>query len=221
MIIGIDKGHSLTGAGGGASKYLSETVENRKIGNELIRMLKEKGHTVVDCSVDSASTVNAQLDGIVKKANAQKLDVFVSIHLNAGGGHGTETYSFAAGGTGRDYAKKINDEVVKSCGFRNRGLKTANFKVLRETVAPAVLLEVCFVDSLEDKDKINTNNVARAIFKAITGTEYVAPTPSQPSGQVFYRVVAGSFTERKNAEDVVNQLKQKGYPAFIDIYRKG
>ena len=118
------------------------------------RMLKEKGHTVIDCTCENAVK---QLSGIVSKANAQALDVFCSIHLNAGGGHGTETYiwngSWSAKESNRAIAKRVNDLVVASCGFKNRGVKEANFYVLKETVAPAILVEVCFVDSQEDANK--------------------------------------------------------------------
>lgn len=182
MIIGIDKGHSVSGAATGAAGLLVEHVENRKIGNELISLLKSMGHTVIDCSVDYASSVNEQLAGIVRKANAQRLDLFVSIHLNAGGGHGTETYiyngSYSGKAANKDKAVTINNAVVGSCGFRNRGVKEANFYVLRETVAPAVLVETCFVDSSEDKGKLNTSAVARAMATAITGQN----VPSAPSG---------------------------------------
>lgn len=170
MKIGIDMGHNK---GAGASKILNETTENRKIGKELIRMLKEKGHIVVDCTNENA--IN-QLGGIVDRANAQPLDVFCSIHLNSGGGHGTETYiwngSWSTKESVRAIAKNINDAVVKSCNFRNRGVKEANFFVLRKTKCPAVLIEVCFVDSQEDANKINHITVAKAIFKGLTGEEY-------------------------------------------------
>ena len=113
MKIGIDMGHSLSGAGTGASSLLTEVVENRKIGNRLIEILKEKGHTVVNCSVDSASSTSNQLSGIVKKANAQTLDLFVSIHLNAGGGHGTETYrkGWLIGVSGRSEIKEYLESI--------------------------------------------------------------------------------------------------------------
>lgn len=173
-VIGIDMGHSLSGAGTGASGLMSEVTENRKIGNRLIEILKEKGYSVVNCSVDSASSTSNQLAGIVQKANAQKLDLFVSIHLNSGGGHGAETYTYpSTSASTKATAKAINDAVVSSCGFRNRGLKEANFYVLKNTKAPAILVEVCFVDSSEDKGKLNTEAVARAIFKGITGVDYV------------------------------------------------
>lgn len=181
MKIGIDMGHSLSGAGTGASSLLSEVTENRKIGKALISMLQEKGHTVVNCTVDSASSTAKQLNGIVTKANAQSLDLFVSIHLNAGGGHGTETYTCASS-SAKAKAKTINDLVASSCNFRNRGLKEASYHVLANTKAPALLIEVCFVDSSEDKSKLNTDAVARAIFKGITGTDYSFSTTQSSTG---------------------------------------
>lgn len=178
-IYGIDMGHPKNA---GAVKILNETTENRKIGNRLIEMLKEKGHTAINCTNENHTN---QLTGITNKANAQRLDLFVSIHLNAGGGHGTETYVYNGNYSGKAdlkaKAKVLNDAVVASCGFRNRGVKEANFHVLRETIAPAMLVEVCFVDSQEDANKINTEAIARAMFKAITGVEYVAPAPPSNS----------------------------------------
>lgn len=226
MKIGIDMGHSISGAGTGSSGLLSEVAENRKIGKRLIELLKEKGHTVVNCTVDYASSTDAQLSGIIKKANAQNLDLFVSIHLNAGGGHGTEsyvyngTYSFKE--SNKAIAKKINDAVASSCGFRNRGVKEANFYVLRETVAPAVLVEVCFVDSSEDKGKFNAESVARALFKGITGAEYISPTtatnPSTGASDVKYRVVCGTYADRNNAVKQQERLKQAGFDSFLVLY---
>ena len=217
-VIGIDMGHSLSGAGTGASGLMSEVTENRKIGNRLIEILKEKGYSVVNCSVDSASSTSNQLAGIVQKANAQNLDLFVSIHLNGGGGHGTETYIYNGSYNGKqankDKAKAINDAVVNSCNFRNRGVKEANYYVLRETVAPAVLIEVCFVDSAEDKQKLNTEAVARAIFKGITGVDYVAPATTSPAG-VKYRVVCGTYADKSNAVKQQEALKKAGFDSFL------
>lgn len=209
MIIGIDKGHAIKGSVG-ASAILNEVVENRKIGNRLIAMLREKGHTVIDCSVDESYDVNQQLAGIVKKANAQSLDLFVSIHLNAGGGHGTETYiyngSYSFKESNRAIAKKVNDAVFSSCGFRNRGVKEDNLYVLRGTIAPAVLVEVCFVDSQEDANKINTEAIAKAMFKGITGADYI-PVQTQPEQpKELYRI-------RKTWED---SASQKGAYSNLD-----
>ena len=48
MIIGLDMGHTLSGAGTGARGYAEETVKNREVGNRLMTMLREKGHTVIN-----------------------------------------------------------------------------------------------------------------------------------------------------------------------------
>lgn len=188
MIIGIDCGHSIKGSGCGAVGILSESVENRKVGNRLMELLKIGGHTVVNCSVDYASNTNEQLAGIVRKANAQRLDLFVSIHFNSGGGHGTETYVYSSTSSARAKAQAINDHVVKSCGFRNRGLKySKDLYVLKYTNAPAILHEVCFVDSVEDSNKLNTEAVAKAIYKGITGQE--APTGCNYTKEQFIKEI--------------------------------
>lgn len=214
MIIGIDKGHCVSGAATGAVGLLVEHVENRKIGNELISLLRSMGHTVVDCSVDHASSVNEQLAGIVRKANAQKLDLFVSIHLNAGGGHGTETYiyngSYNGKAANKDKATKINNAVVSSCGFRNRGVKEANFYVLRETVAPAVLVETCFVDSSEDKGKLNTSAVARAMATAITGQSVPSGGSSSGGSSSTSGFAIGTYQKNVVTTDGLNVRSGRG-----------
>lgn len=221
MIIGIDMGHPINA---GASNLLNETTENRKIGTKVIELLKSKGHTVVNCTVDQ--NVN-ELSQRVAKANAQKLDVFVSIHLNAGGGHGTETYIYNGSYNGKEnnraIAKAVNDKIVNSCNFRNRGVKEANYYVLRETVAPAILIEVCFVDSAEDKGKLNTDKVAIAICEGLTGQSYnqTATTPGPSAAGEMYRVrktwsdaasQKGAFSDLNNAKKCCDQ--NPGYSVF-------
>lgn len=220
MIIGIDMGHPINA---GASNLLNETTENRKIGNKVIELLKAKGHTVINCTVDQNVNELAQR---VAKANAQKLDVFVSIHLNAGGGHGTETYIYNGSYNGKEnnraIAKAVNDKIVSCCNFRNRGVKEANYYVLRETVAPAILIEVCFVDSSEDKGKLNTDKVAAAICEGLTGQSYnQTTTPGPTVAGEMYRVrktwtdiasQMGAFSDLNNAKKCCDQ--NPGYSVF-------
>lgn len=200
MNFGIDMGHSLSGAGTGAAGIVKEVDKNREIGKKLIAMLKEKGHTVVNCTVDYASSVNSQLSGIVAKANAQPLDAFCSIHLNAGGGQGTEVYiwngSWAGKENNRAIAKRAADNVSASCSFVNRGVKEADFYILQATVAPAILVEVCFLDTQSDVNKLNCDAVAKGLFKALTGTDYIATpvTPAPPVGN-HEVVIKGPYTE--------------------------
>lgn len=183
MKIGIDMGHSLSGAGSGAVGVRKETDMNRLVGKRLITMLQEKGHTVVNCTVDSASSTDNQLIGVVNRANAQNLDLFVSLHLNCHSNptaNGVETYiwngSWGDKESNRSVAKKVNDELASRIGWYNRGVKEANYYVLRATKSRAILVELGFCSNKNDMDKWNTENICRAIFKAIVGSEYSGTT---------------------------------------------
>lgn len=158
----------------------------------------------------------------VRLANAQSLNLFISIYLNAfnGTAAGIETYvynhSYNGKGSNRNIAKRINDAVAQSVGFRNRGVKENNFHVLRETVAPAVLIELDFCDSKVDMNKWNTEKIAAAMFKGITGTAYVLATPSQPTrSNKGFRVVCGTYSNRENAVAQQNKLKKAGFDSFL------
>lgn len=216
MIIGIDKGHSTWNKTPcGAIGLLNESKENRPVGDKIIQKLRALGHTVIDCSCNSASNVNEQLATIVKKANAQKLDLFLSLHLNAGGGTGAEVYTTNTSGAKQE-AKKLIDTYCNRTGFKNRGHKYAEFYVLRHTVAPAMLIEMAFVDTEADYKKWNdlgAELIANAIVEGITGQvvqEKPVETPSTTSYTVkitadVLNVRAGAGTNYK-----VNTQVRKG-----------
>ena len=107
MRIGINCGHTVSGTVGcGAVGYIDESVEARKVGYALENLLKGAGHTVYDCTNDHADSVSENLNNIVNMANAQQLDLFVSIHFNSGGGNGTEVWT---------YGGKKFDEATNTC----------------------------------------------------------------------------------------------------------
>ena len=209
MYIGLDAGHTLSGLGTGASGYVSETDMNRKVLKRLTEMLTEKGHKVHNCTVDKS---NSDLSDRVNKANNVNLDLFVSLHLNAyqktNNAMGVETYHYSSSSKGKTYATNVQNELVKEVGWKNRGVKTANFYVIKNTKAPAVLIELGFCDSKADMDLWNTETICKAIFKAITGSEYVNNKPL-PSDNPIYRVVIdgkqiGSYRDINN---IINQIR--------------
>lgn len=216
MIIGVDKGHTVQNGGVcGACGLLKESVENRPVGNKVIEKLRILGHTVIDCSCDYSKDRDEQLVAIVKKANAQKLDIFLSLHLNAGGGTGAEVYTTNTSGA-KSEAKKLIDTYCNRTGFKNRGHKYAEFYVLRHTVAPAMLIEMAFVDTEADYKKWNdlgAELIANAIVEGITGQvvqEKPVETPSTTSYTVkitadVLNVRAGAGTNYK-----VNTQVRKG-----------
>ena len=223
MIIGLDMGHTLSGAGTGARGYVEETVKNREAGNRLMAMLKEKGHTVINCTVDKSSN---DLYDRVRKANAQKLDLFVSLHLNAfkstTSEMGVETHIYNGNYSGKEanrrYAQAIQTALVQDVKWIDRKVKESNFYVLRETVAPAVLVELGFCDSQGDMNKWNTEKIAAALFRGITGTAYVAsaaPVVNTGKGETFKVgdrvVISKNATTYATGQEMASWVKGQTY----------
>ena len=223
MIIGLDMGHTLSGAGTGARGYVEETVKNREAGNRLMAMLREKGHTVINCTVDKSSN---DLYDRVRKANAQKLDLFVSLHLNAfkstTSEMGVETHIYNGNYSGKEanrkYAQAIQTALVQEIKWIDRKVKESNFYVLRETVAPAMLVELGFCDSQGDMNKWNTEKIAAALFRGITGTAYVAvaaPGVNTGKGETFKVgdrvVVSKNATTYATGQNIASWVKGQTY----------
>lgn len=175
------------------------------------------------------------------KANRANADIYISFHHNAYKSRwdnhtGVETYYYRTSTRGKALAQVVHKAVVKAYGLRDRGLKTNNLHITRETKMPAVLIEGGFMDStidikkLRDKKVLQTagREVARAVVQYLKLKPKQVPktsstttkTTSTSNSNTFYRVVAGSYNDRKNADAQVTKLKKAGFDAFIDIYKK-
>lgn len=190
-----------------------------KVGKEL-----ERHGIKVGYSRKNDKTIS--LNDRAKLANNFGANVFVSIHTNAFGdskAQGVETFSYPTSKSGARLAKNIQDEVIKAKLYhRNRGLKTANFAVLRQTKMTASLIEMAFITNKQDANLLKTkqNEFAIAITKGILnhlGIKYKAiqPKPSKPSSGKLYKVQVGAFSNKKNAEKLSEELRKKGYSNFI------
>ncbi|WP_454191564.1 N-acetylmuramoyl-L-alanine amidase family protein [Paenibacillus sp. Marseille-Q7038] len=84
-------------------------------------------------------------------ANTWGADYFLSIHINAGGGTGYEDFVYPGSSTrAANYQSNMHNEIIKLNTLTDRGQKTANFHVLRESRMPAILTENGFIDSNSD-----------------------------------------------------------------------
>ena len=166
-IYNVHAGHSLVCRG--ASGLLDEVNEDRKVKDKVIQLLREAGHTVYDCTDDSGKTQSQNLKNIVTKCNAHSVALDISIHLNAGGGTGSEVWIYNSKNT--EIASRISSKISSSLGISNRGVKVSkSLYVLKRTKAPAVLVECCFVDSEKDRNAWNTDVCAKAIVEGILNT---------------------------------------------------
>ena len=174
MVFNIVAGHSKLASG--ASKYLNEVTEDRKVKDKLICVLRESGHTVYDCTSD-ASTPSKVLSEQVAKCKQHK-GVDVHIHFNAGTSDpnskttGTEVFVYSSSSKCRDQAKKVCDRIA-SLGFTNRGVKYSTaLYVLKNSSNPSMLIEVCFVDDKDDYNlykSVGVDAIAKEIAKGLIG----------------------------------------------------
>ena len=172
MRISINAGHTVKGPGYGAvSGSFKESQITRAVGNELIRILKAEGHTVHNSTVNYASSQNAYLKRVVEMANGKDIDLFISLHCNASSkhtAHGVEVHTYK----GRKLPQAVNIcEELESIGFRNRGVKDGSgLYVVKHTDAPALLVEMFFLDNANDQKLYNQSGhatIARAIANAL------------------------------------------------------
>ena len=201
MVVGINCGHTKSGAGYGAVGIIKESEHTRLVGQALMSLLRSAGVTVVDCTIDQADTRNEYLAAAVALANRQELDWFISIHFNASGehkGHGTEVFTYE----GRQYQDALDVCAnLSELGFTNRGVKAGTgLYVIRKTKAKSMLIEVCFCDNQQDIDTYQAAGGAEGIAKAIYKGIYhpvVLPsvqTPSEdhnPTREEFHAFVGG------------------------------
>lgn len=169
MKIGIDLGHGCAYDGGAVGLIKEEEIINT-VGNKVITKLRTLGHNVIECRPSTASSVRNSLNKRCATANNNNVELFVSIHANAGGGVGTEIYTYNA--KRHSYAVNVLNNIC-SLGFRNRGIKSGNnLAVINGTSMEAMLIEICFVDTQSDVDlyRNNIENIADAIVKGLVGT---------------------------------------------------
>ncbi|EGT2232883.1 N-acetylmuramoyl-L-alanine amidase, partial [Clostridioides difficile] len=151
MKIAIVPGHTLSGKGTGATGYIDEGKENRILTDLIVKWLKQGGATVYTGKVDKSNNYLAEQCQI---ANRQNVDVAIQIHFNADhttlNKMGTETIYKT--NNGKVYADRVNTKLATV--FKNRGAKSdvRGLYWLSHTKAPAILIEVCFVDSKADTD---------------------------------------------------------------------
>lgn len=185
MRIVVDMGHTPTSPG--AHGYLDELSCDREIGWRVIQELERRGHTVYNSTPPDWMAYPQEVNERCNYTNSlSNIDLFVSLHLNAGGGRGTEVLYFAGDSTGAWYASQISKNVAKAFGVTNRGAKPNNWVgVICNTYPTAVLIEYLFVDSWDDKlawDATSWDAIVGATCDGIEGRDWNGSAP-QPQPQ--------------------------------------
>jgi N-acetylmuramoyl-L-alanine amidase len=205
----LDPGHGGPDPGAIGPTGVQEKVITLAIAKEVADLLKpvvEVKLTRVDDRA-LAGTVSADLSARAAMANTWAADCFVSIHCNSATNReaaGTEVFCFTLGGQGERLAKVIHGKLIPALGLPDRGVKTANFAVLRQTKMPACLVELAFISNPTEEALLESpdfqEKAARAIAQGIADFLEVqlrpgfeqTPAPADPPAKDTVKVVAGN-----------------------------
>lgn len=182
----LDPGHG--GHDPGAIGANSKEAENvLKVALVLEKKLKAQGHEVkLSRRTDTYLTLTQRAN----LANACGADVFISLHDNSAVSKtatGFETFIFNGNVSANSIKlqQHVHNTIAKGIGLRDRGLKRANFAVLRLTSMPAVLIEYGFISNVEDEKIIafEIEKQAQLTFEGINSylgvtVKPVSPTPA-------------------------------------------
>lgn len=166
----LDAGH-----GGTDSGALGNDLREKDLTLQLVlhaQAYLEQYYSDVEVQVTRSTDVFVSLSDRASRANAWGADIFVSMHINAGGGTGFETYIHPTRDLNQSpiLQKALHTEIytaMRNFGtVADRGLKTANYAVLRETTMPAVLSENLFIDTVADADKLKSAKFVREVGEA-------------------------------------------------------
>lgn len=182
MKIAFRGGHNEQATG--ATAIIDELTEDRRVLAECIKVAKEQGHEVLDCTPGPCDE-NTDLAYGVNKANAWGANIYVPIHFdkayniyNGALGTGTFVYSKNDNYKDEDIAARIVNNLA-GLGFKNRGVKEADYYDLRMTKMAAVLVEVCFCEATEDVDlyrSLGPRKIAEAIVGGIINKKIIERT---------------------------------------------
>jgi N-acetylmuramoyl-L-alanine amidase len=171
--IAIDAGHGGTDSGAINQQVgINEKTITLAIAQKLRKVLEDRGHSV---RMTRSEDIFVELTRRAEIANTAGVEIFVSIHCNSadsGTASGMETYHHTNSTAGRVLATKIHETVIAAFPTHtNRGVKSANFVVLRETQMPACLVETEFISNNQQaqflKDSANQQKIAVAIAEGI------------------------------------------------------
>jgi len=171
--IAISSGHGARIPG--AVGILDEVREARRVVRRVAGHLREMGVTVHEFHDNESETQWRNLDTIIGWHNRQQRCLDVSVHFNAfsptDGPMGTEALYVSMGAAGA--AARVSAAVARAGGFRYRGPRVRDdLAFLNRVERPAVLIEVCFVDSATDAGLYGENfdAICLAIARSLAGT---------------------------------------------------
>lgn len=188
MKIALSAGHNVfinnnfdVGAVANGKREADITRETVKY---LFEILKKQGHEVIDVTPydEKFTEKKSHHEKRCKAVDEFKADLYLDIHVNAGGGTGTECWVYDKTSKSYPYAEEICESISKNIGLQNRGVKiNPTFWSLSLCKAPAIIVEGAFIDNKEDMSKLNPQNYAESIALVFGEVEKVEDKKNEAS----------------------------------------
>lgn len=221
----IDPGH-----GGKDSGAVDNGLKEKDIVLYIALRMKyilQDEYTNAQVKLSREKDVFVDLSERARMANAWGANYFVSIHVNAGGGTGFESYVHSSRPTTAVAYQNVMHQAIMAAiaghGVRDRGKKAANFAVLRETRMPAILTENLFIDNAGDARLLKDPEFLGVIAQAhVIGLERALGLKRKKwedeNGMLKNAVVINSFADFPMAEAIAKKYKA---PIFLASYATG
>ena len=220
MKIILDAGHSFNTPGKRTPDGMQEYDFNRAVANKARTLLE--GYENVDVHFTHSDIRDVPLKERTTQANNLSANVFVSIHANAWGSGGwnnacgIETYiDRSTPPRALRLAQRIQENLVRETRLADRGVRTADFYVLKHTKMDAILAECGFMTNKAEARLLRTDSfrekAAAAIVQALAA-EYQLKSNGERN---IYKVQLGAFNSRRNALEYQKLLMKSGFTAII------
>lgn len=227
----IDCGHGGNDSGSlNKGRNVLEKNVVLSVGKKVAEKLK--GYDI-DVKLSRSSDITKSLGSRTSEANNWGADLLVSIHCNDAENRkaqGVETYCYKM--KYKEPAEAIHSELINAKLYtKNRGVKEGNLHMVRESNMPACLVELGFINNVDDIELLvnKQDEFATAIVKGILkyykipykgDNKPVAP-PTNQGGELYHRAVSGSFKDKNKALERKAQLERDKFTGvFIDPYVK-
>lgn len=153
--IAFDAGHGINTPGKRTPNGEREWSFNDVVVRYAIALLRDYVDIETIRVDDYTGRTDIPLAARTNQANDWKADAYISVHHNAlkgewGSHTGTETYIYPGSKISKKLAEAIHPQIIMKFKLKDRGIKEANFQVLRNSKMPAILIEGGYMDSLLD-----------------------------------------------------------------------
>jgi N-acetylmuramoyl-L-alanine amidase len=220
----IDGGHGGSDSGAVGNGIYEKDI-NLKITKKIETLLKEN-YKNVEVLTTRTTDVFFSLAERTNKANQWGADAFLSVHINAhtdNRARGFETYIYPnAGAKTAAFQNVMHENIfgqISHSGMTDKGKKSANFHVLRESNMIALLTENGFISNSADAALLKTDVfLDKLAYGHVLGLERFFGLEKEirpPTSGELYQVIAGTFSSKENADDMAKKLTADGYDCYV------